>query len=142
MPPEHHPRGVLPRVGVIGRTQRRHRRPQTLAHADQPHPGTREDRRIDRQPGHNPLQSDLRPYRGKPEGRLLLTRLTALPRQSPTVYCVMAITAPGCNQRMIFTRVASSRATQPAVGEPLVVCTKNAPPPPGMRSLLTPMTMA
>ena len=54
----------------------------------------------------------------------------------------IAITAPGCSQRMIFVGVASSSATQPAVGEPLLVWTKNAPPSPGMRSLLTPITIA
>ena len=57
-------------------------------------------------------------------------------------YFVTAIIAPGCSQRMIVTSVASSMATQPAVGPPSVVCTKNAPPLPGMRSLFTPITTA
>jgi hypothetical protein len=54
----------------------------------------------------------------------------------------MAISAPGRSQRMIRTSVASSMATQPAVGPPSVLCRKNAPPLPGTRALLTPITTA
>src|SRR6476469_5948890 len=43
---------------------------------------------------------------------------------------------------MSLTIIASSIATQPAVGPPSVVCRKTAPPLPGTRSLLTPMTTA
>ncbi|SKT85955.1 Uncharacterised protein [Mycobacteroides abscessus subsp. abscessus] len=38
--------------------------------------------------------------------------------------------------------MASSSDTQPAVGPPSVLCTKNAEPPPGTLSLFTPITMA
>lgn len=43
----------------------------------------------------------------------------------------MAITAPGRSQPISLTSVASSSDTQPAVGPPSVLCTKNAEPPAG-----------
>jgi hypothetical protein len=58
------------------------------------------------------------------------------------VYLAIAINAPGCSHRIICTKVASSIATQPAVGPPSVACRKNAPPLPGTRALFTPMTTA
>ena len=54
----------------------------------------------------------------------------------------IAMTAPGSNQRMIRSSGSRSIATQPSVGVPSVRCMKNAPPLPGTRSLLTPITTA